>query len=264
MNKIINKIYLLFSFIILFSLSATAQNKTQDVIYLFDGTIIRGTIIEHEPGKPVKIQTDDKVIYTFNQDQIAKIKTEEVQGKKQSIYIPQKDAYVSQNLDSNMFKPGFIHIIEFDFTFGHIYSNDTNHVTNFPRNSYGACTINGYRFSQYLSAGLGIGISYFKNDIEVPLFIDIRSNLSSNPISPYIYLDGGLNYELNIINISKIYMINFGFGLDLITPNNKNAWLISVGYLYQGLQIDFPANSNEAGIDSYKGGYLNLRTAFSF
>lgn len=264
MTKIINKILPVFCFLFLFSLSINAQNKTQDVIYLYDGTIIRGTILEHEPGKPVKIQTDDKVIYTFNPDQIAKIKTEEVQGKKQSIYVPHKDAYVSEKVDSNMFKLGFIHIIELDFTLGHIYSNDTNHITNFPRNSYGASTINGYRFNQYLATSLGVGILYFKNDIEVPIFIDIRSNLSNNPISPYIYLDGGLNYELNIVNISKIYMINLGFGIGLITPNHKKAWSISIGYVYQGLEIDFPVNSNEQGIDSYKGGYFNLRTAFSF
>ena len=61
-------ILLLFS---LFSAIAIAQqNNYQDVVYLKDGSIIRGMIIEQIPNKSIKIETADKSVFVYQMDVI--------------------------------------------------------------------------------------------------------------------------------------------------------------------------------------------------
>ena len=53
--------------------SAFAQNNYQDVIYLIDGTVIRGHIIEHIPSESVTIQTSEGNVFIYSLDAVSKI-----------------------------------------------------------------------------------------------------------------------------------------------------------------------------------------------
>ena len=53
-----------------------AQEKTEDVVYLKNGSIIRGTIIEQIPNKSIRIQTRDGSIFFYEMDEIEKITKE--------------------------------------------------------------------------------------------------------------------------------------------------------------------------------------------
>lgn len=53
-----------------------AQSAVVDVVYLKNGTIIRGTIIEEIPGKSLKIQTQDKSVFVCEMEEITKITKE--------------------------------------------------------------------------------------------------------------------------------------------------------------------------------------------
>ena len=57
MRKYFILIFLFFTSIIY------AQNNYQDVVYLNNGSIIRGVIIEQVPNKFIKIETADKNIF---------------------------------------------------------------------------------------------------------------------------------------------------------------------------------------------------------
>jgi len=46
------------------------QSKYQDVVYLKNGGIIRGTIIEQVPNKSIKIETVDKIVFVYQMDEI--------------------------------------------------------------------------------------------------------------------------------------------------------------------------------------------------
>ena len=50
----------------------------EDVVYLKDGTIVRGTIIEQIPGKSLKIQTQGGSMFIYTLEEIAKIVKEPV------------------------------------------------------------------------------------------------------------------------------------------------------------------------------------------
>jgi TM2 domain-containing membrane protein YozV len=61
-----------------------AQQNSDDVVYLKNGSIIKGTIIEQIPGKTIKIQTQDGNIFVYGFDDIAKI-TKEQSVKQASV-----------------------------------------------------------------------------------------------------------------------------------------------------------------------------------
>jgi hypothetical protein len=59
-----------------FSLKIQAQQGFVDVIYLKNGSIIKGKIIEQIPNKSFKIQLDEGKILEFNTNEIANVKKE--------------------------------------------------------------------------------------------------------------------------------------------------------------------------------------------
>ena len=76
---------LLFGFI--FSTAFTQKNY-QDVVYLKNGSIIHGLIIEQIPDKSIKIETADNNIFVFQKDEIEKLTKEPVNNAP----IPQNTA----------------------------------------------------------------------------------------------------------------------------------------------------------------------------
>jgi hypothetical protein len=69
-----------------------AQTTTQDVLYLKNGSIIRGMIVQFIPDSTVKIQTVDGSIFVFPSLEIVKIQKEETlmaTGTK-AVSLPQK------------------------------------------------------------------------------------------------------------------------------------------------------------------------------
>jgi hypothetical protein len=56
----------------------SAQNNYQDVVYLKNGSIIKGMIIEQIPNVSIKIQTPDQNIFVYKMDEIEKMTKEPV------------------------------------------------------------------------------------------------------------------------------------------------------------------------------------------
>jgi len=55
------------------------KKEYQDVVYLKNGSIIRGMIIEQIPNKTLKIQTKDRSVFVYKYDEIEKITKELVE-----------------------------------------------------------------------------------------------------------------------------------------------------------------------------------------
>jgi hypothetical protein len=74
---------MLFALIIL-GLSAFAQNYNnyQDVVYLKNGSVIKGIIIEQTPNVSLKIQTKDGSIFVYQMTEVEKMTKEQVSNQK--------------------------------------------------------------------------------------------------------------------------------------------------------------------------------------
>lgn len=67
-------------FLFCFQSMLQAQEQMQDVVYLKNGSIIRGIIIEQVPNKSLKIKTKDGSVFVYNMDDIERITKEEPVG----------------------------------------------------------------------------------------------------------------------------------------------------------------------------------------
>lgn len=86
------KYLVLILFTFLATTVAVGQTNYQDVVYLKNGGIIRGVIIEQVPNKSIKIEKADRSIFVYLINEIDKITKEQINGKTFD------DEEVSQNI----------------------------------------------------------------------------------------------------------------------------------------------------------------------
>lgn len=60
-------------FLLLFNSNILGQRNLQDIVYLKNGSVIHGIIIEQVPNQTIKVQTKDGNIFVFKVDEIEKI-----------------------------------------------------------------------------------------------------------------------------------------------------------------------------------------------
>ena len=70
---------------LVFSFSVSGQANMEDVVYLKNGNIIRGTILEQIPGQSLKIRTTDNSTFVFTMGEIEKVAREGTSVPKQSV-----------------------------------------------------------------------------------------------------------------------------------------------------------------------------------
>ena len=71
------------------------EPRLEDVVYLRNGSVIRGTIVEIRPDESVKIQMSDGSILVFPFAEVQRIAKEEVFSRTLSLQEPKKEAAVA-------------------------------------------------------------------------------------------------------------------------------------------------------------------------
>ena len=216
-----------------FILPANAQKLT-DVVYLKNGSIVKGDIIEQIPNVSLKIETRDGNVFFYTMEEIEKLAKERLQGR---------DGSSSSNRG---LQSGYRGIIEFGYQIG---------VGDFGMERLELNMINGGQINPYFSLGVGAGVRYYFNakegiggeyGIAVPLFADVKINFVDDSISPY--LSCGIGYSFDARDDFK------GLGLYLkptvgmsFKTSKKSALLIGVGYEIQKIKIsDYEAINSGA------------------
>jgi hypothetical protein len=159
------------------------QFRYEEVIYLKNGSVIRGMIIEEIPNESYKIQTADRNIFVYKISEITKI-TKEPISKKTEIIEEEKPLYPAK---------GYMNITEMQIG----STIDAREGV-----SFGLNTIHGYQFSPKFGLGLGVGYQnyngYYRN---VPVFVDFRYTFKDAKVSPYLGVQSGIgvlqNYSKN-------------------------------------------------------------------
>ncbi|MCF8374417.1 MAG: hypothetical protein K9H64_22540 [Bacteroidales bacterium] len=70
--------------LLMFAIASIQAQNYQDVLYLKNGSIIHGTILEQIPGKTIKIETTDNNIFVFQMDEVEKIAKERTVSTNQA------------------------------------------------------------------------------------------------------------------------------------------------------------------------------------
>lgn len=208
--------YIVLMFFALFSNFLFGQNNYLDVVYLKNGNIIRGIIIEQVPNSLIKIQTLDKSVFVFQMAEIEKITKEmnEVKIEKKAIKYG--------------LQPGYKGVFEI----GHQLSGGLDDRIKLN-------IINGYQLNPYFSIGIGTGVRlYYLRDLPlIPLFFDLRANFINRKVSPYFSVGVGYSFDISdgferygnlidpnlgiCIRVGNRTAINVGMGIEIQTINRS-------------------------------------------
>jgi len=192
---------------VIFSVKIQAQSR-EDVVYLYNGSILKGKITENIPGVKTSI---------------------EIVGHN-LIVIP--DTAVKMILINQKIAP-------------HEYGNLASPVemaatVNFyggTKNSGAFTFITSYHFPFRLSVGAGLGIEWFDHQ-QIPFMADFTYCVLKGPWSPYIYARTGYAVPLSKKD-DAIYSDNYGgilagAGAGMrFNFSQRNALTFSIGYRYQ-------------------------------
>jgi hypothetical protein len=81
------------------NLLVNAQNL-EEVVYLKNGGIIRGTIIEQIPNKSIKIQTKDGNVFVYNMDEVEKLTKEPVRATGYNNYNGNTNSFSNSRVET--------------------------------------------------------------------------------------------------------------------------------------------------------------------
>ncbi len=161
--------YLLIVLLWLVQVQVIAQKAiTEDVVYLKNGSIIRGEIIAQEEGGFVKIAILGGSVFVFEQTEVERIEREEKGLTKTPRYLrPQQYS-----------NKGLYHALQGGALLGLSRWNDVllnGHI------QYTA----GYQFNRWLAVGAGTGLEFYEGVGFVPLYVHIQGYLFDQSFSPY-------------------------------------------------------------------------------
>lgn len=225
-------------------ITATANaQQLQDVVYLTNGSVIRGTLIEQVPK--VKIRTYDGSLWVFDQKEIDKITSEPV-VKTNNDNVQQYDDPVAEWTTRQSKPKSYYH----DLTTGFRIFADLS-IMN--QTSYYTCSAIsysgsfGHQFCPKLYIGAGVAAQvYFDywyyadrtNETpelyaQMPLFAEARYDVKPSRFSPFVSLRAGYAVSLDEVNdYSGLYLnpsvgiryksLNISVGLDLVKL--KDPW----------------------------------------
>lgn len=203
-----------FVVMMLFGISLFVQAQGYvDVVYLKNGSIIRGHVIEQVPDEELKIKTYDGSLFIYRMDEVERI-------VKEGGTFRRRVGRVSNKLDLRGYK-GFVDV-------GYSFANadfDFFEIT----------TTHGYQFNNHIFAGGGIGFQYFSDpDYKiVPIYANFRFNFLNAKVTPYADLRTG-----GTLGDYEGFYNSISLGVRF-TLKNRTAINVAVGYTYQELEYEY-------------------------
>jgi hypothetical protein len=221
--------------ILLLCLPSFAQKKNQDVVYLKNGSILRGTIVLIDPGKLIKLKTPDRNIWVFEQDKIDSI------VRPTKIHLPQKT--------------GYYNLTEFG-----VLAGNSNNSEKAP---FTLMNVNNWQFANGLAAGIGVGVHFF-NETYLPVVADVRYFLRKQGPLPFVSLQAGYSIPVGGQYTQSYYYAYTDVAKPAIypytSPTEQDA--SARGGFLVNPSIGFQTQLNESLALTFSAGYCYLRHRF--
>ena len=202
------------TFFLALPLLATAQQNEFDALYLNNGSVLRGKVLESTPGQGVKIEMVGNNILVIPESEVQKIVMRETEPETAS-----KSGQPSR-----------------------IEVHPQVHLFGGSDQSWGFTVSTAYAFPFRLSVGAGTGVEWF-NTAMLPMFAYVSYKILPGKWSPYLYAQAGyaLSLEKNQDNYYYYYGdqknhggILAGAGAGIRKDfSNHSAITFSVGYRFQ-------------------------------
>lgn len=226
--------------LLLLTIVATAQRNPSSTVYLKNGSVIKGKIIDDVEGESIKVQTADKSIWVFNKSDV-----------KEVVRAP--FAKTTNEVDFNL-KKGFFTQLQMEL----MPSKKQSSEGTVPS----MLGVAGYQINKHFSAGLGTGVEAFHISM-LPVFGDVRYYFFNDLFTPFINLKGGYAFPLenqrdNTRNVDMKSKGGLMGGIELgyiHSLSNVTKFTFSLGYRYQRLvqtgKLTEYFYTNQAGTNTY-------------
>ena len=215
-----------------------AQSNREDVLYLKNGSILRGTIAT--AGKDsLAIVTREQNRFVFHSNEVGNAKQE----KKQWV-------------ENDYRNRGFGHYTEIG-----ALAATKNRPDNVTTAAFSFQIVNGYRFSSRIFTGIGIAADLYATQTIIPVFASFRGDLLKNGLFiPYYFADGGYGFDITssttIFNYQGGPMFATGLGFK-IRFSRVAGFHVNLGYRMQ------KGNTIESGVKKeYTNNRIGLRAGF--
>lgn len=194
-----------------------AQSDFQDVVYLKNGGIIRGVIIEQIINKSIKIETVDRNVFVYQIDEVERITREPYLDKSRS------------SLNNTGIQSGYKGILEFGYEIGTgVYGMDRLKLN----------IINGYQINPYFYLGVGTGLRYYFDAKEavIPVYADFRTYFTDKKATPYLSLGIGYSFITSGGFDGLGFLLNPTIGVSF-KVSDISAMNVGLGYEMQKMEI---------------------------
>ncbi len=166
-----------------FGVLAAPAQTLQEVVYLKNGSIVRGTVIEQVPNESLKVQMADGSIFVYPMSEVAKI-AKEAPVQPAAAEKAESDSY---GWNTGTRYRGFVGE-------GYVFG-----VGGWKEDRLTTYTSHGCQFNPYLYAGLGAAVTYWCDSevAGVPVFAHVRSELHQTlrkNVSPYAEIKAGYSF----------------------------------------------------------------------
>jgi len=203
-----NKILLFFACCAVFMSGNLKAQSREDIVYLYNGSILKGKVIENIKGVHTSIEIVGRNIIVIPDTAIKMILMDQkiVSKDRENLATP-----VEMKANVNFYGGS--------------------------QNSGGFTFITSYHFPFRLATGAGLGIEWFDHQ-QIPFMADITYSFLKGSWSPYIYAQGG--YAIPLSQKGDDDWTEFhggalaGIGAGMrFNFSKRNALVFSIGYRYQ-------------------------------
>lgn len=233
----------LLGILFLCSVGLSAQNRNTDVIYLNNGNIVKGQIIDSVPNVSVKIKADNGAIYEYKTTEIRNIKGNEV--------IMPEESSRRKYVDYEDNEKGYWWSAELSGGPSIFYDKANMGYTQL-------AIVNGYRFNDFIRIGIGLGARYYIDNKKVrtksntwsfPIYANLRGNFMPQDVRrivPFWSIDAGGTIRDGFF-FSPTLGVRFG--------GKRSNMLIGISYTGQMMDTKWKSSKEMVSLLSAKIGY---------
>jgi len=247
---------------------AFAQNNYQDVVYLKNGSIIRGVIIEQVPNESLKIETADRSVFAFRIDEVERMTKERIEVLQyveplNYDYVGGCKWYISFGGGANLigdasfgigkFELGYYvnpkNLLSIEFS-GGSYREDEIGWFHWEERGTGRLHINGKIHYEYNSSLFFVSWSHIKD-------LSDKFQWRIGPSLGALSMSGGLAYEPIYVEglpgTQSVHKSALAFGANtgfMWNFSRNQRWFLDLGYrLYGNTGIRFDERTIRLGSD---------------
>lgn len=250
--------FLLLLCFLLFASFIQAQNKTQDVVYLKNGSIIKGKVLGYEPAGQLTIEIRGGTILVYEGNQVQSIRQEAIEVPETSnttttAPAPKKKPKRSPHIPERGTHPiGFI-----------------SNMTGIRVNGFGDFGLEIgvgllYQYKNWLSVGAGMSLYVVSEGSFTPFYASIRTYLPNKSAAFYAEMNAGYGAALgggfaDIFSPFRLTKIEGGLYLRpalgvRFASTRRTHVALDLGYMMQWVARDY--------VDDFNNQYYDRITLF--